>query len=102
VVPCGLLITELLSNALRHAYPGSRTGTVSVGIHRQGDMLSLTVRDDGVGLPADLDIATVETLGLQLVRALAEQLDGTIEVLRGHGTGFQVTFPLRKRREMRG
>ncbi len=97
VVPCGLLITELLSNALQHAFPGPRTGTVRVEMHRQNDVLSLTVRDDGVGLPAGLDVATAGTLGLQLVRALTDQLDGTLELVRRAGAEFRVTFPYRTR-----
>jgi PAS domain S-box-containing protein len=97
VVPCGLLITELLSNALRHAFPGSRTGTVRVEMHQQDGVLSLTVRDDGVGLPADLDVSAAGTLGLQLVRALTDQLDGTLEVARREGAEFRVAFPARNR-----
>jgi PAS domain S-box-containing protein len=97
VVPCGLLITELVSNALQHAFPGSRTGTVRVEMHRRNGLLSLTVGDDGVGLPADLDVAAAGTLGLQLVRALTDQLDGTLELARRTGAEFRVTFPVRTR-----
>jgi PAS domain S-box-containing protein len=97
VVPCGLLITELLSNALRHAFPGSRSGTVRVEMHRRNELLSLTVGDDGVGLPSDLDVAAAGTLGLQLVRALTDQLDGTLEVTGQEGAEFRVAFPARNR-----
>jgi two-component sensor histidine kinase len=91
------LITELLSNALRHAFPGSRTGTVRVEMRRWNDLLSLTVGDDGVGLPVDLNVAATGTLGLQLVRALTDQLDGTFELVRRVGAEFRVTFPVRYR-----
>jgi PAS domain S-box-containing protein len=97
VIPCGLLITELLSNALKHAFPGDRGGTVDVEFHRQGGSLSLTVRDDGIGLPVDLDFATAETLGVQLIRALTVQLDGTLEQERRNGTLIRVVFPARTR-----
>jgi PAS domain S-box-containing protein len=97
VVPCGLLITELLSNAFKHAFPDGRSGTVEVAIRQQADRLQLSVRDDGIGLPADLDPAAADTLGLQLVRALTEQLDGILELDRRDGTRFRVSFPIRCR-----
>jgi PAS domain S-box-containing protein len=97
VIPCGLLITELLSNALRHAFPEQRAGTIVVELHQQGESLCLAVRDDGIGLPADLDLVHAKTLGLQLVRALTDQLDGTLELERGPGTEFRVIFPARTR-----
>lgn len=95
VIPCGLLITELLSNALRHAFPGDLSGRVDVEIHRHNGSLRLMVRDNGTGLPDDLDLSTVKTLGLQLVGALADQLDGKLELQRVDGTSFQVIFPIR-------
>lgn len=93
VVPCGLLITELLSNVFKHAFPDARCGTIDVTLSRQGGRLLLSVADDGVGLPEELDYRNAQTLGLQLVSALVAQLDGSLEVKRDAGTRFTISFP---------
>lgn len=93
-IPCGLLINELVSNALKHAFPGNRQGRIQVELHRQGKQVMLIVGDNGVGLPQDLDIATSTTLGLQLVTMLAQQLGGKLEVEGNGGTTFRVAFAL--------
>jgi len=94
-VPCGLMINELISNCLKHAFPNDRKGNVSVSITENTDSNSFTfiVADDGVGLPPGLDIEKTETLGLQLVRTLTKQLNGKFEVHReGPGTAFEICF----------
>jgi two-component sensor histidine kinase len=98
--PCGLLLNELVSNALKHGFPNRTGGEIYVGLEADRGAVTLVVRDDGVGLPVDVDIRTAESLGLQLVNTLVEQLDGTIELHRvkpsatagGQGASFQVTF----------
>lgn len=97
-VPCGLIVTELLSNALKHAFPRSRRkkGGREVRIElRQapGDTYTMKVSDNGVGLPAGMDFRLTDTLGLQLVMMLVEQMHGTIEMRRDGGTQFVVEFP---------
>jgi two-component sensor histidine kinase len=94
VVPCGLLITELLSNALKHAFPDGRSGTIDIAFGRKGDGMELSVADDGIGLPADFDVHAPLTLGLQLIAALVEQLDGTLSVESRGGAQFSVSFPV--------
>lgn len=92
-IPCGLLVSELVSNAFKHAFPGDRTGQVVVRLGRRPDgKLNLSVADDGVGLPADFEIRRTESLGMQLVGLLVEQLNGTLEVRRGRGTEFRVVL----------
>jgi len=93
-IHCGLLVTELVSNAIKHAYPGDQAGEVRVSFRQESDgSYRLTVADDGVGLPDDLSVDSVEdTLGLQLVETLASQLDGSVRVERGSGTTFEVLF----------
>lgn len=92
-VSCGLIINELVSNALHHAFPGDRTGRITVGLQVTPEkQLILTVADDGVGLPPEMDIQQAETLGHQLVRLLVEKLRGTLEVTRNHGTTFRIAF----------
>lgn len=96
-VPCGLIINELVSNALKHAFPGERSGSVMVELGATArQMLLLRVHDDGVGLPPGMDPENTSTLGLQLVFELAGQLDGHVTVERPGegGAGFQVYFPV--------
>ncbi|MCX6910486.1 MAG: PAS domain S-box protein [Verrucomicrobia bacterium] len=92
-VSCGLIINELVSNALKHAFPDGRPGTITVELQAtpQG-RVTLKVADDGVGLPPALDIQQSGTLGHQLVFMLAEKLHGTVEVVREHGTVFRIAF----------
>jgi len=93
-VPCGLIVNELVSNALKHAFPAGRSGSVVIELRRDTDGgMILRVTDDGVGLPPNLDCAETETLGLQLVRILTTQLEGVLRVERGHGTAFHITIP---------
>ncbi|MCB9077819.1 MAG: PAS domain S-box protein [Anaerolineaceae bacterium] len=98
-VPCGLIINELVSNALKHAFPktGGRAragkGKITIAFHPGADgMLVLTVADNGVGLPADLDLNASKTLGLRLVRTLVRQLGATLEVDAASGVTVNVTF----------
>jgi PAS domain S-box-containing protein len=93
VIPCGLLITELFSNALKHAFPGDKSGTIEVKLQRQGGSLCLRVTDDGIGVPEGLDFSSAQTLGLQLIQALTVQLDGKLEQEDGNGTRIRVVFP---------
>ncbi len=96
-VPCGLVINELLTNALKHAFPEGRTGAVIVSLRREsGGLLALAVADDGIGLPAAVDIANPATLGLRIVGILAAQIRGTLQSARagdGGGTVITLTFP---------
>jgi len=93
VVPCGLLITELLSNAFKHAFPDGRCGTIEIQVTKKNGRIRLSVADDGIGLPETLDYVEAQTLGLQLVLALVEQLDGDLSVDRDGGTRFTISFP---------
>ena len=96
-IPASLIFNELLSNALKHAFPGNRTGRVEVTLSREGeDELILRVNDDGVGLPEALDWKRPATLGLKIVSNLAEQIHGKIEVESGEGSTFQMSFAANK------
>jgi two-component sensor histidine kinase len=92
-VPCGLILNELLTNALKHAFPGGRSGDIHITLRAQAGHVTLSVHDTGVGFPADLDFRHTESLGMQLVSMLTEQLGGTITLTRECGTAFAVTFP---------
>jgi PAS domain S-box-containing protein len=92
-IPCGLIINELVSNALKHAFPDERKGTVTISMREDSDgSLHLEVRDDGIGLPEEVDPETGKTLGLNLVSILTKQLQGVLDIERNGGTVFHVTF----------
>jgi PAS domain S-box-containing protein len=92
-VPCGLIVVELVSNALKHAFPEGRTGLITLELQADpGALRTLRVADNGVGLPAGLDPLHTDTLGLKLVSNLADQLGGTLEIERTGGTAFRLTF----------
>ena len=92
-VPCGLIINELVSNSLKYAFPDGREGEVRIELHEVSDGLArLIVSDNGIGLRSDIDWATARSLGLRLVRTLAEQLGAKIEVKSIMGTEVQLTF----------
>jgi PAS domain S-box-containing protein len=92
-VPCGLILNELLTNALKYAFPNGRPGDIHILLRAEAGHVTLSVHDSGVGLPADLDFQHTESLGLQIVSLLTEQLGGTITLTRESGTAFAVTFP---------
>lgn len=92
-IPCGLILNELVSNSLKHAFPEGREGEIRVRLHSDDEGQStLIVSDNGVGFPKDLDFRGTESLGLQLVNTLVAQLEGTIELDRSGGTAFKITF----------
>ena len=92
-MPCGLIVNELVSNALKHAFPNGDGGEVRIDLSTEpGNVIVLSVTDDGVGLPDDLDPAEATTLGLQLVTLLADQLRGEIVTHRAKPTRFMLRF----------
>ena len=95
-IPCGLIINELVSNSLKYAFPNERGGNINISLHSTGENeLNLIISDDGVGIPEDLDIEQTDTMGLHLVKVLAEnQLDAKIDLDRTDGTKFH--FLLKK------
>lgn len=88
----GIIVTELISNSIKYAFPESMTGEIRVDLHRKGSAIILTISDNGIGLPEDLDIHNMPTLGLQLVEILAQQLEGTLEIDRAEKTSFTICF----------
>jgi len=93
-IPCGLIINELVTNSLKYAFPNSNNeDIVKVELKRlQQNKLKLVISDNGVGLPENLDMENVETLGLKMVTILVNQLKGTLEVHRISGTEFKIIF----------
>jgi len=92
-IPCGLIVNEIVSNSLTHAFPDGRPGTIQIGLRCVSPVqYELVMQDDGIGLPADLDMKETQTLGLRLVSILAEQLSGDLQVDREQGLRFRLTF----------
>jgi len=91
-VPLGLIITELVSNCLKYAFPDSLKGTLLVSLKNLGEKYELIIKDDGIGFPETIDYKNTDSLGLQLVNSLTDQLDGEIELKTGNGTEFSIKF----------
>ncbi len=93
-IPCGLILNELISNALKHAFPGASGGQIQVTLRREPDgQFSLCVEDNGAGVPSGLDVGKSKSLGLRLVRTLAKQIRGTFELIKlDHGTSACLKF----------
>jgi len=99
-VPCSLIVNELLSNSLKHAFPGNRKGEIRIGFHLDeitGDYV-LDYRDNGVGIPMGLDIQKTGSLGMKLVYGLTQQISGTISLEPGDGVHFKIVFPSVKKK----
>lgn len=93
-IPCGLIINELITNALKHAFPDSRAGVISLQLHAlDGNRVELIVGDNGIGIPGHLDLTKGETLGLQLVQLFVEQVNGVLAIAR-QPAQFTLTFAL--------
>lgn len=93
-VPCGLLLNEILSNSLKHAFPGGRRGTVRVVFASEHDVYRIVVSDDGVGLPADFEERRRASLGTKLIDRLVDQLRGSmVRSSSDHGTRYELTLP---------
>lgn len=95
-IPAGLIINELVTNAIKHAFSGNKTGFLSINLKSQNNVVTLNVVDNGVGLPDSFDHKNTNSLGLQLVNTLVEQIDGTVEFKKRTegGTEVNITFPV--------
>ncbi|MCX5995807.1 MAG: sensor histidine kinase [Chloroflexi bacterium] len=93
-VPCALALNEVISNAFKHAFQGKQKGTIEISLRKSAEgMVTMRVKDDGIGMPEDFDIDKTSTLGLKLTRNLVqEQLKGSIQFKRGNGTEVTIEF----------
>ena len=99
-IPCGLIINELVSNALKYAFPDDRRGEIAISfVVDEDDWITLKVSDNGIGFPPALDPWRTETLGLQLVRLLVRQLQGEISLAQQGGSTFSIRFWGRRARK---
>jgi two-component sensor histidine kinase len=104
-VPLGIIVNELVSNSLKHAFKGRDRGEIRIKLHREesedciksiiedcSTAYVLSISDNGVGIPENIDIEDLESLGMQLVTTLVGQLEGELEIKRNNGTEFTVRF----------
>ena len=92
-IPCGLIINELVSNAIKYAFPNDRKGEINISLQTDKENnYILTVSDNGIGLPGKIDFRNTKTFGLQLVNILVDQLHSTVELDREGGTSVKITF----------
>ncbi|MGB9980065.1 sensor histidine kinase [Methanobacterium sp.] len=91
-IPLGLIVNELISNSLKYAFPEGKNGVITVDFHYKDNYYEFSVKDNGIGLPKDFDYQNTDTLGLQLVTNLTEQIGGELELNRFEGTSFKIIF----------
>jgi PAS domain S-box-containing protein len=93
-IPCGLIINELVSNSIKYAFPDGRDGNITIKMHKKDENYVLSVEDDGVGFPEEIDFMNPQTLGLQIVHTLTQQLGGGIELENNGFTRFKICFKI--------
>jgi two-component sensor histidine kinase len=99
-VPMGLLINEVVTNSIKHAFPGNRAGRISLSFRHAGaGLLALSISDDGVGLPEHITPLASNTFGLRLIRGLAEDLDAEIRINARSGLSWTFSFKYRSAKE---
>jgi len=92
-VPCSLIINELISNSLKHAFPGGRKGVITIDFRKGVDNYILTYSDDGIGIPEGITFDRTDSMGMQLIKGLTKQINGSIALDRTVGTKYTITFP---------
>ena len=95
-IPLGLIINELVSNSMKHAFPNTKSGKIRVEFKEDSNHCILEVSDTGVGFPSDIELGKTDSLGLQLVTSLTQQINGELELERSPGTTFRITFKEKK------
>jgi two-component sensor histidine kinase len=100
-IPCGLILNELVSNALKYAFPEGRRGEINIRMRSENNRIVLTVQDNGIGFPESIDLTNLKSLGLELVNLLVGQMNGRMDMQVVGGTTWTITFPIKNEREWR-
>ena len=100
-IPCGLILNELVSNALKHAFPEGKEGEINIRMRLKDSRVALTVQDNGIGFPESIDLTNLKSLGLELVNILVGQMNGKMDMQVDCGTTWTITFPVKNEREWR-
>lgn len=95
-IPAALILNELVTNSLHHAFPEDRSGTISVSMMHENDLCTLRVDDDGIGFPESEEMFDADSLGMQLIKTLADQIEGTLEFSGSNGASVALTFSVRR------
>jgi two-component system CheB/CheR fusion protein len=98
-IPCGLILNELVSNALKHAFPEGRKGELHIRMRSEDKRMTLTVQDNGIGFPESIDLTKLKSLGMDLVNILVRQMKGKMDMRVDGGTTWTITFPVKDERE---
>jgi two-component sensor histidine kinase len=92
-IPLGLIFNELITNALKYAFPLTHSGEITFNLSSSPEFLKIQMSDNGVGLPDSIDPMRSETFGFRIIRLLVEQLSGKLDCFRSNGTTFVLTVP---------
>ena len=95
-IPCGLVVNEIVTNSIKHAFPDEREGRIIISFRSVNGNFDLLIGDDGIGIPGEVNFDTSKTLGLHLIKILVEQLGGEIELKRQFGTEFRIRFEVKE------
>lgn len=98
-IPCGLIVNEILTNAIKYAFPHKRDGKIRILLKIQDEKITLTIGDNGIGLPKELDPENMKSLGMKLIQVLTDQIDGEIIIERNKGTIYTLSFSESEERE---
>jgi two-component sensor histidine kinase len=94
-IPCGLIINELVTNSLKHAFTNDKHGEISIqAVYHSNNKFTLTIKDNGKGIPEEVDFYKSRTVGYNLINSLIRQLGGVLEINREEGTEFKITFSI--------
>ena len=93
-IPCGLIVNEILSNSFKYAFQNKLSGHIQIYFKSKSiDGYEMFVSDDGIGIPKNIDVLNSNSLGLELIHSLVDQLDGNIKISSKNGTSFKIVFP---------
>ena len=92
-IPCGLIVNEVLSNSFKYAFPNKLSGEIKILFKETSEGYEMIVSDNGIGISKDIDVSNSNSLGLELIHSLVDQLDGEVEVLLENGTAYRIAFP---------
>lgn len=95
-IPVGLIVNEIITNSIKHAFIERPKGKIDISLEKNNSKIKLTIKDDGIGVPVNLDIENSKSLGLQLIKLLVSQLNGDYKIHRDDGTTVQIKIPFKE------
>jgi two-component sensor histidine kinase len=91
-IPLGLIVNEVITNSIKYGFPNGESGTITISLDDLGETAVLSIEDDGIGLPKELDIEKTNTLGMQLIISLTKQINAKLTLLSEKGTKYKIEF----------